>query len=149
MLPVPTDTRLRNIQGIFLFCLLVSIIGVFIMAPFSAADSGTMDLEFGKNGLSAHIEKSSLESVIKEIAEKTGIWFKGTENLSEQTYSVEFEDISIRDALERMLAPFNCCYFIDPEGEVLGVIIVSKKSRRYSSQRRSLPRSVKRRSRRK
>jgi len=136
MLPAPTDTRVKNIQGILLFFLAVSITGVFISAPFSDADPGTMNLEFKKDGLSAQIEQSSLKTVIEAIAEKTGIWVKGAENLSNHTYSVEFEDIRIREAFERMLEPFNCCYFIDPEGEVLGVIIVSKKSRRISTQRR-------------
>jgi len=133
--PVSACARLKTAQEIFVFFLAASIIALFISLPFTVAEAGTMGLDFGKDGLSANIKKSSLKTVVEKIAEKKGIWIKGAENLSEEIYSVEFEGVSIREALERMLSPFNCCYFIDQKGVVLGVIIVSKKSRR------SLPRS--------
>ncbi|MCF8143917.1 MAG: hypothetical protein K9N21_08370 [Deltaproteobacteria bacterium] len=103
------------------------------------AEAGTMDVAFGKDDLSATIEQSSLKAVIEKIAEKEDIWVKGAENLSDELYSVEFEDVSIRDAIERMLEPFNCCFFIDREGGLVGVIIVSKKDKRGVTRLRRPP----------
>jgi len=42
-------------------------------------------------------------------------------------YSVEFEGVRVREAFKRMLSSFNRCLFIDRKGELLGVIIISKK----------------------
>jgi len=112
---------------------------LFVSLTF--AETGTMTLEFGTESLSAQIERSSLRSVLEAIAEKEDIWIKGAEHLSEETYSVEFEDVSIREAVERMLSDFNCCYFLDPQGDLVGVIVVSKKSQRMGT-RRNVPRRV-------
>ena len=127
--------RSKTVQEVPAFFLAACIITLFILTPSPVAANGTMDLDFGKDGLSATIEESSLKAVVEKIAEKEDIWIKGAENLSKETYTVEFEDVSIREAMERMLSPFNCCYFVDQEGDLLGVIIVSKKNRRSQPQR--------------
>jgi hypothetical protein len=148
MLSTSTYTRLKYVQDGFLFFIALAFTALFILTHFSFAEAATMDLDFGKDRLSATIEESPLKAVIEKIAENEGIWIKGAENLSDQIYSVEFEDVSIREAMERMLEPFNCCYFIDREGELVGVIIVSKKSRRGLPQKRPVPGKAFRRSRR-
>jgi len=125
-----------------MFFLKVLIVTLFMLLPVTVAESGTMDLDFGKDGLSASIEDAHLKTVVEKIAEKNGIWIKGAENLSDEIYSVEFEAVSVREALERMLSPFNCCYFIDQKGKISGIIIVSRKSRRNLSSRKSVTRSV-------
>jgi hypothetical protein len=147
MFPASTHTRLKYVQDGSLFFIALAFTALFILTHFSVSEAATMDLDFGKDGLSATIEESSLKAVIEKIAEKEGIWIKGAENLSDRIYSVEFEDVSIREAIERMLEPFNCCYFIDGEGELIGVIIVSKKSRRRLSQQRRIPKNIFRKSR--
>ena len=128
-------SRSKTVQEVPAFFLLACTITLFIFTPFPVAANGIMDLDFGKDGLSATIEESSLKAVVEKIAEKEDIWIKGAEKLSKETYTVEFEDVSIREAVERMLSPFNCCYFLDQEGDLLGVIIVSKKHRRSQPQR--------------
>lgn len=139
MLPAFTYTHLKYVQDGFLFFIALATIALFILTHFSMAEAGTMDVAFGKDDLSATIEQSSLKAVIEKIAEKEDIWVKGAENLSDELYSVEFEDVSIRDAIERMLEPFNCCFFIDREGGLVGVIIVSKKDKRGVTRLRRPP----------
>ena len=131
--------RLKIDQRIRACCLAMFLTLLFVSLTF--AETGTMTLEFGTESLSAQIERSSLRSVLEAIAEKEDIWIKGAEHLSEETYSVEFEDVSIREAVERMLSDFNCCYFLDPQGDLVGVIVVSKKSQRMGT-RRNVPRRV-------
>jgi hypothetical protein len=148
MFPASTHNPLKYIQDGSLFFIALSATVLFILTHVSVVEAATMDLDFGKDRLSATIEESPLKAVIEKIAEKEGIWIKGAENLVDEIYSVEFEDVSIREAMERMLEPFNCCYFIDREGGLVGIIIVSKKSRRGSPQRRPVSRKLPRRSRR-
>lgn len=134
------DTRLKNVPAGFLFLIVCFLIAPPIIAWFGVAQATTMDLTFGKDGLSATLEASSLKTVIERIAEKEAIWIKGSENLSDHTYSGEFVDVGIREAVVRMLEPFNCCYFYDGEGALVGIIIVSKKDGRGSAPRGPVPR---------
>ena len=130
-----------------LYLLLISII-FFTSVPVSHADAGTISLDFKKEGLSATIEDASLKAVVEKIAKKEVIWIKEAKKLSGEMYSVTFEDLSIRDALERILSSFNYCLFLSRQGEVLGVIIVSKQGRKPIPHKRSIRRRAPRRIRR-
>jgi len=127
--------------------LLISII-FFTSVPVPHANAGTISLDFKKEGLSATIENVSMKSVIEKIAKKADIWIKGAEKLSEEEYSVTFKGLSIRDALERILSSFNYCLFLSRQGEVLGVIIVSKQGGKPIPHKRSIRRRAPRRIRR-
>lgn len=148
MLSASSYPYLKYVQNVFLFFIALSTIALFMSPHFSVSEAGTMDLDFGKDDLSATIEQSALKAVIEKITEKQGIWIKGAENLEDETYSVEFEGVTIREAIERMLEPFNCCYFIDEEGGLVGIIVLSKKDKRGVTRKRSIPRNVFQRSRR-
>ena len=139
-----SDTRLKNAPVGFLFFIVSFLIAPPIIAWCGVAQATTMDLTFGKDGLSATLEASSLKTVIERIAEKEAIWIKGAENLSDHTYSGEFVDVGIREAVVRMLEPFNCCYFYDGEGDLVGIIIVSKKDGRGLAPRGPIPRHSRR-----
>ena len=130
--------RLKATPAISVVFLIGSIFALFFSFPVTVTAAGTMELDLGRNALSARIENSPLKLVVEKIADKYGIWVKGAEHLSNETYSVEFEAVSVRQALERMLSPFNCCYFIDPKGKISGIIIVSKKNRESPVWRRNV-----------
>jgi hypothetical protein len=134
------DTRLKTTPAGFLFFIVSFLIVPLIIAWLGVAQATAMDLTFGKDGLSATLEASSLKTVIERIAEKEAIWIKGAENLSDHTYSGEFVDVGIHEAVVRMLEPFNCCYFYDGEGDLVGIIIVSKKDGRGLAPRGPVPR---------
>lgn len=88
------------------------------------------------------IENASLKAVVEKIAKKEDIWIKGAKKLSGEVYSVEFEGVSVREAFKRMLSSFNRCLFIDRKGELLGVIIISKKKRRRMPRNRRIVRRL-------
>jgi len=142
-----TYPRLRTVKTIVLYLLLISII-FFTSVPVPHADAGTISLDFNKEGLSATIEDGSMKAVVEKIAKKEDIWIKGAKKLSEEKYSVTFEDISIRDALERILSSFNYCLFLSRPGEVLGIIIVSRQEGNQIIQKRGVQRRTLLRSRR-
>ena len=142
-----TYARLRTVKTIVLYLLLISII-FFTSVSVPHADAGAISLDFNKEGLSATIQNASMKAVIEKIAKKEDIWIKGSKKLSEEKYSVTFEDLSIRDALERILSSFNYCLFLSRQGEVLGVIIVSRQRGKPIPHKRSIRRRAPRRIRR-
>ena len=142
-----TYARLRTAEAIVLHFLLISII-FFASIPVTHATAGTISLDFKKEGLSATIEDASLKAVVEKIAQKEDIWIKGAKKLSEDAYSVTFKDLSIRDALERILSSFNYCLFLGRGKKVLGVIIVSRQGGTQIIQKRSVRRRIPRRTRR-
>ncbi len=89
-----------------------------------------------------------MKAVIEKIAKNEDIWIKGAEKLSDEMYSVTFEDLSIRDTLERILSSFNYCLFLSRQREVLGVIIVSRQGGKPIAPKRSIRRRAPRRIRR-
>jgi len=94
------------------------------------------------------IENASLKAVVEKIAKKEDIWIKGAKKLSDEIYSVEFEGVSVREALKRILSSFNYCLFLSRQGEVLGVIIVSKQGGKPIPHKRGIRRRAPRRIRR-
>ena len=136
-----TYTRLRIVKTIVFYLLLISI-RFFTSVPVPHADAGTISLDFKKEGISATIEDASLKAVVEKIAEKEDVWIKGAKMLADEIYSVEFEGVSVREAFKRMLSSFNRCLFIDRKGELLGVIVVSKKRRRSMPRNRRVVRRL-------
>jgi len=136
-----TYARLKTAEAIVLYLLFISII-FFMPIPVPYADAGTISLDFKNEGISATIEDASVKAVVEKIAEKEDIWIKGAKKLSGEMYSVEFEGLSIQDALERILSSFNYCLFLSRPGEVLGIIIVSRQGGKPIPHKRRIRRRV-------
>lgn len=100
--------------------------------------------------MSADIEEAPVKAVIEKIKEERGIWVKGSHHLTDQRFSVDFEDLPVQDGLERILSRMNHSLLFDQYGKLLGVIILGTSDRKWSrGRRRSVaPRRVPRRYRR-
>ena len=107
---------------------------VFVLASTTLANGadGTIRLDFKNQGLSANIENIPIKTVIKKITKKKKIWIKGAEKLTEEEYSVQFQNLSIPDALKRILSSFNYCLIFDRKGAISGIIIVSRQGGKYT-----------------
>ena len=86
-----------------------------------------MNLRFSGDTLTAEIEDTPLKAVLEEIEDKKGIWFhvcsKGS--LEGERISIQFKDLSIRGALERILSSMNYSLIFD-QSNVLGVMLMGK-----------------------
>lgn len=93
-------------------------------ASFVIAQAGEIDLDFENQSLSAHIERAPLKAVVEKIAKRKGIWIKGDQYLTDENYSVQFKNLSVEGALERILSSMNYCLILDQKNEVLGLILI-------------------------
>jgi hypothetical protein len=127
-----------------------------IASPFFSSKSSSVAAErlkisfdSDKRTISADIKQASLESVIEKIGKEKGIWVKGSQYLSGKIISVEFEDLSIKEAMTRILYELNHSLMFDQKGKLLGVIMVrtddSKWRRSSIAPRRKFQRRSRRR----
>ena len=92
-------------------------------------DIGRLELDFQDRACSFIIEKATLKQVLTEIKEEKGIWFKVTQQTAEEKISIRFNELSIREGMERILRSFNYSLHYDQDGKLIGVTIIGVKEK--------------------
>ncbi len=90
-------------------------------------DIRQLELDFKGERYSLDIAKVPLKTVLTNIKEKKGIWFKVTQSSAEETISIRFKGLSIREGIERILRNFNYSLHFDQNGKLLGATIIGMK----------------------
>lgn len=129
--------------------LLVASLLFFLLSTRSLAEEGSMNLRFSGNTFTAKIEDTPLKAVLEEIEDQKGIWFQvsSQESLEGERISVQFEDLSIKAGMDRILSSMNYSLFFD-QSSVVGVMLFGKTSGTRSTTRtvpRRMPRKPSRR----
>ena len=138
---------LRCSLGKVLLILLATGVCLWALSKASPAQEGNIYLRFTEHAFTARIEDASLETVIDRIKEERDIWFRvwSKESLEDEKISVTFNDLSIKDGLERILSSMNHTLFFDQSG-VVGVMLLGKADKTGRSRRTPTPRRTPRRS---
>ena len=94
-----------------------------------AEDQSDVSIRFDRGTVSADIRQASLSTVLKAIREEKGIWletgFLKDESLLDERISLKFQDIPVKDGLERILSGINHCLVFE-EGGIAGVMLFGK-----------------------
>lgn len=98
-----------------------------LLPPEMFGDIGQLELDFKGERYSLDIAKVPLKTVLTKIKEEKGIWFKVTQSSAEETISIRFRDLSIREGIERILRNFNYSLHFDQNGKLLGATILGMK----------------------
>ena len=108
--------------------LLIGSLMICLLPRFALTQEGKVNLLIDKNTLSADIEGASLEAVLTQIRQKTGLyyktWFGGNQTLSEKV-SVRFNRLSFKEGLERILSNVNHSLVLEGSS-VAGVMLFGK-----------------------
>jgi hypothetical protein len=128
----------------------IALLWVFILCLLgynsTSAEPRRIELDFVNQALSATIKSAPLKTVIAEIEEEEGVWFKlwlrGEDSVLDEKISVRFKNLPVKEGLERIFSPFNHCLVYDQDGKLSGVILFGKPEPRkdWSRRRRVLPR---------
>ena len=129
--------------------LLTTFFLFFFLSPVIQAQGEIFYLEFKKQTVSAKIKEAPLNTVIKKINSKGGIWFKkwikGSEFLFDEKVSFKCKNIPVRDAMERIFSGINHAFIFDDQQSIEGVFLFGKSNKiRYRSGRRSSRRRTRR-----
>jgi len=112
-----------------LFTMFGAILFLLLLPPEMFGDIGQLELNFNGETCSVNIEKVPLGRVLTMIKKKKGIWYKVNLSSAEETISIRFSDLSIREGIERILRNYNYSLHFDQDDWLLGVTIVGKKER--------------------
>lgn len=98
---------------------------LFLLCSAKAEDM-VIDLNIKDNTISANLIEAPFKDIIEKIEQEKGIWFKGSDSISDETLSVQFQDLPIQDALVRILSDLNYSLIFDKDSKLVGVFIVGK-----------------------
>jgi hypothetical protein len=121
-LPRPTDERkvLFTLLGGF-------VILLFLLPPEIFGEGGQLELDFAERSCSLRVDQVPLKTILTKIEEEKDIWFKASQSLGEETVSLGFSELSIREGIERILRNFDYSLHFDQDGKLLGVTVLSKR----------------------
>ncbi|MGD9040599.1 MAG: hypothetical protein PVH82_13245 [Desulfobacteraceae bacterium] len=129
---------------------IIAILWVFILFllgyNLASGEPRGIELDFVNKALSATIKSAPLRTVIAEIEEEKGVWFKlwlrGEDSLLDEKVSVRFKNLPVKEGLERIFSPLNHCLVFDQDGQLSGVVLFGKPEPRrdWRRSRRVLPR---------
>jgi hypothetical protein len=90
------------------------------------AEEMVMDLNIKDNTISANLIEAPFKDIIEKIEKEKGIWFKGSDSITDEKLSVQFQDLSLQEALGRILSVLNYSLIFDKDSKLVGVFIVGK-----------------------
>ncbi|NIM99572.1 MAG: hypothetical protein GTO24_16315 [candidate division Zixibacteria bacterium] len=85
-----------------------------------------IDLKLEGEVLSAELSEIPLKIILEKLEREKGIWFKGDSSLLEKEITVQFTDLSVTEALKRILRSMNYSLVFDRDGELAGVVLVGR-----------------------
>jgi hypothetical protein len=111
------------------FTVLITILLIFGCPNVSAANEESNILVLRRAALTANLHEESLKNVFEWLHKETGIWFRVAEPELDEKVSVQFENLSIREGLKRILHTMNYSLLFDQNNNLLGVFVFGKANR--------------------
>lgn len=117
-------------QGkIWILCLLGS--ALVVMACGLPGHGGhEVNITWQEEGLAANILQIPLEQVLEHLAAEEAIWFNVHKSVAHRKISVSFENLTLEQALGRILAGFDYSVIFDRDAEPAGVVVVGDRASR-------------------
>jgi hypothetical protein len=130
---------MMNKKSIFLFVTICSI----VLCGITGVSGETFTREFRYDGqkLTVRLNGTPLEQVLETFNQETGIWFQCEESLLEKKISVQFENVSLHEGLNRILSTLNYSLVFNRYLELEGAIIVAEGNANTAKKNRDLHRN--------
>lgn len=116
----------RVVKGLIIY--LSSLFFLVFLCP-DRLRGEVVDLEFEGESLSANLNRAPLQTVLDKISKEKGFWFKGGASSFEEKVSAQFTDLSLEDALKRILARCNHSLLFNKNKALVGAIIIGQRTR--------------------
>jgi len=108
------------------FAALMTILLIFCLPIESAASEISKILVFQGATITANLKEEPLRNIFARVHRETGIWFKIPESELNERVSVQFENLSIREGLKRILRTMNYCLLFDRDNNLIGAFVFGK-----------------------
>lgn len=103
------------------------LISCCLLSAFAEVKNITLDFEGAT--FTAILEQEPLRNVIEKVRNETGIWVRAPGSLLDERVSVQFENLSIRQGLKRILRTMNYSFLFDQDYNLIGVFVFAKANR--------------------
>ena len=98
--------------------------------PTVFAASGTSNnLIFQGAAVTANLKEVPLKTVFEKVQRETGIWFRVAESELDERVSIQFENLSVKEGLKRILRTMNYSLLFDQDNNLVGAFVFGKTSR--------------------
>jgi len=87
-----------------------------------------VDMQFDGGRLSANLHRAPLRLVLEKMKKEKGISFTASTALLDDTVSVKFANLSLEEALKRILAHSNYSLVFGENEELIGAMIIEKET---------------------
>ncbi len=100
---------------------------LLLLPPEVFGEIGQLELDFNGETCSLDAAKVPLKTVLAKIKDEKGVWLKVSQSSAEETISLRFRDLPIREGIERILRNFNYSLHFNQNGKLLGATILGVK----------------------
>jgi len=105
---------------------LIALLVIFFYPIVFVASEEWNTLIFQGETLTAILEEESLENIFEKFQKETGIWFRVPESELDERVSVQFENLSIKEGLKRILRTMNYSLLFDQDNNLIGAFVFGK-----------------------
>jgi hypothetical protein len=114
-----------GIKNIFAKMALFSLISSGFFGGFclAAGKAGTFSSSYRDNNLSVNIQNSTLNDVLEQVGDKTGVKFECNKKISDNVVRIEFTSLPMDEAIRRILSKFNYAVICSETGKIRKVIV--------------------------
>jgi hypothetical protein len=86
-------------------------------------------LVFQGAAITANLKEVPLKTVFEKVQKETGIWFRVAESELDERVSIQFENLSVKEGLKRILRTMNYSFLFDQDNNLVGAFVIGKTSR--------------------
>jgi hypothetical protein len=126
----------------FSVALLAMLNFVFCFSALAFSQEKRLSLDFQQGRVSADISKMRLGAVVEAVEKETGIHFETglakNHSMLNEEITLRFSNLSMQDALERILSRVNHAIMLDADGKsIASVVLLGEPSKRQYRKRSS------------
>lgn len=112
---------------------ILSLTTIFLLSNYlivvAASDESSALVVRGET-LTAILKEAPLKNVFEKVQKETGIWFRVAESELDERVSIQFENLSIKEGLRRILRTMNYSFVFDQDNNLIGAFVLGKTNRK-------------------
>jgi len=111
------------------FTALITILVIFYYFIVVAASEESNTLVIQGATVTAILKEEPLKNVFEKVQKETGIWFRVADSELDERVSIQFENLSVKEGLKRLLRTMNYSFLFDQDNHLIGAFVFGKSNR--------------------
>ena len=112
---------------VFLALTTILVLSNYLIVVAASEESNTLVLQ--EETVTASFKETPLKTVFEKIQKETGIWFRVADSELDERVSIQFENLSVKEGLKRILRTMNYSFLFDQDNNLIGGFVFGKTNR--------------------